>query len=409
MPDLRREDGWTSHSRTSWVTLDARGVFGQSQHREDWSVVDLNKTLFVGLDVHKDSIVVAVAEVGRTVARVVATVPFEGNALRKVLERLGAKSQVACCYEAGPTGYGLARSLRAAEWACEVIAPSLIPKKPGERIKTDRRDAAKLAENYRSGSLVAVAIPDPTCEAIRDLERARDDAKKAERVARHQLSKFLLRQGRRYLGKTTWNDAHRAWIVGQQFAEPAQSHVLADGLATVETATLRVSQLTERLRELAETWDRAALVKALQSLRGVEFVTAVTVAAEVGDFRRFATAGDFMGYVGLIPTEQTTGKTCRRGPISKTGNAHVRRLLVESAWHYRRQPRMSKALRERSVGVSPGVCAIAWKAQTRLHNRLKKLLGRGKHPAEAVTAVARELAGFVWAIGRQETLLAVSK
>lgn len=372
-------------------------------------MVDLNKTLFVGLDVHKDSIVVAVAEVGRTVARVVATVPFEGNALRKVLERLGAKSQVACCYEAGPTGYGLARSLRAAEWACEVIAPSLIPKKPGERIKTDRRDAAKLAENYRSGSLVAVAIPDPTCEAIRDLERARDDAKKAERVARHQLSKFLLRQGRRYLGKTTWNDAHRAWIVGQQFAEPAQSHVLADGLATVETATLRVSQLTERLRELAETWDRAALVKALQSLRGVEFVTAVTVAAEVGDFRRFATAGDFMGYVGLIPTEQTTGKTCRRGPISKTGNAHVRRLLVESAWHYRRQPRMSKALRERSVGVSPGVCAIAWKAQTRLHNRLKKLLGRGKHPAEAVTAVARELAGFVWAIGRQETLLAVSK
>lgn len=369
---------------------------------------DSNKTLFVGLDVHKDSIVVAVAEAGRGPARAVATVPFEWKALRKVLEKLGPKSAVSCCYEAGPTGYGLARSLRAAGWACDVIAPSLVPKKPGERIKTDRRDAAKLAVNHRNGELVAVAVPDEASEAIRDLERARDDAKKAERVARHQLSKFLLRHGRRYLGKTTWNDAHRAWIVGEKFAEPAQQHVLADGLAAVEAATLRVSQLTERLRELAQTWERAPLVKALQSLRGVEFVTAVTVVAEVGDFRRFPTAGDFMGYVGLIPTEQTSGETRRRGPITKTGNAHVRRLLVESAWHYRRQPRMSKALRERSVGVAPRVCAIAWKAQARLHNRLKKLIGRGKHPAEAVTAVARELAGFIWAIGREETLLAAS-
>ena len=245
---------------------------------------DSNKMLFVGLDVHKDSIVVAVAEAGREPARVVATVPFEWKALRKVLEKLGPKAAVSCCYEAGPTGYGLARTLRAAGWACDVIAPSLVPKKPGERIKTDRRDAAKLAVNHRNGDLVAVVIPDETCEAMRDLERARGAAKKAERVVRHQLSKFLLRQGRRYPGKTTWNDAHRAWIAAQKFAEPAQNDVLADGLAAVETATLRVSQLTERLRELAKTWDRAPLVKALQSLRGVEFVTAVTVVAEVGDF-----------------------------------------------------------------------------------------------------------------------------
>ncbi len=367
-----------------------------------------NTMQYVGLDVHKESIVVAVAEEGRDSARVVSKIPFEWNALRKVLERLGPKAVVSCCYEAGPTGYGLARSLHAEGWACDVIAPSLVPKKPGERIKTDRRDAAKLAQNHRSGDLVAIAVPDEVSEAIRDLERARDDAKKAERVARHQLSKFLLRHGRRYPGKTTWTDAHRAWIARQEFAEPAQKHVLADGLAAVETATLRVSQLTERLREVVRTWDRAPLVKAFQSLRGVEFVTAVTVTAEVGDFRRFATAGDFMGYVGLIPTEQTTGETRRRGPITKTGNAHVRRLLVESAWHYRRQPRMSKALRERSVGIAPEVCAIAWKAQTRLHNRLKKLIGRGKHPAEAVTAVARELAGFIWAIGREEKLLAAS-
>jgi transposase len=370
---------------------------------------DSSKTVFVGLDVHKDSIAVAVAEAGRGPARAVATIPNELKALRKALEKLGPKSAVCCCYEAGPTGYGLARALLAEDWACQVIAPSLIPRKPGERIKTDRRDAAKLAECHRAGQLTVVTIPDRAGEAMRDLERARDDAKRAEQVARHQLGKFLLRHGRRYPGKTAWNDAHRAWVAKQEFAEPAQAHVLADGLAAVEVATSRVSQLTGRLRELAEGWDRGPLVKALQSLRGVEFVTAVTVVAEVGDFRRFATAGDFMGYVGLIPTEQTTGDHRRRGPITRTGNAHVRRLLIESAWHYRRQPRMSKALRERSVGVAPGVCAIAWKAQARLHNRLKKLIGRGKHPAEAVTAVARELAGFLWAIGREEVLLAASE
>jgi transposase len=369
---------------------------------------DSNTKLFVGLDVHKDSITVAVAEWGRRPGRVVATVPHDMRALRKVLDRLGSPSTVSCCYEAGPTGYGLARTLRAAGWDCEVIAPSLVPRKSGERIKTDRRDAVKLAQNHRSGDLVAVVIPDEASEAIRDLERARDDAKKAERVARHQLAKFLLRQGRCYPGKTAWNETHRAWIAAQTFAEPAQRYVLADGLAVVESARLRVAQLTERLRDVAATWERAPLVQALQALRGVEFVTAVTVVAEVGDLRRFATAGAFMGYVGLIPTEQTSGASSRRGPITKTGNAHVRRLLVESAWHYRRQPRMSKALRERSVGIAPGVCAIAWKAQTRLHHRLKRLLERGKNPAEAITAVARELAGFLWAIGREEALLATS-
>jgi transposase len=362
-----------------------------------------NTAKFVGLDVHKDSIVIAVAEAGRELARVVGSVPNEWKALSKVLDKLGPRSSVFCCYEAGPTGYGLARALKAGGWPCDVIAPSLVPKKSGQRIKNDRRDAMKLAQNHRSGDLVAVFIPDEKTEAIRDLERAREDAKKAERVARHQLSKFLLRHGRRYPGKTTWNDAHRAWIAKQAFAEPAQQHVLSDGLATVEAATLRCRQLTEKLRELAEDWRLAPLVKALQALRGVEFVTAVTLAAEVGDFRRFAKASDFMGYVGLIPSEQTTGDHRRQGPITKTGNRHVRHVLVESAWHYRREPRMSKALRERSVGLSPQVCAIAWKGQKRLHGRLGRLIGRGKNPAEAATAVARELAGFVWAIAQEVT------
>jgi transposase len=366
---------------------------------------DSSKTIFVGLDVPKDTIAIAAAESGRAPARAVATVPFEWKALRKVLQRLGDPATVSCCYEAGPTGYGLARALRAAGWDCEVIAPSLVPKKSGERIKTDRRDAAKLAVNHRNGELVAITVPGETDEAIRDLERARDDAKKAERVARHQLSKFLLRQGRRYPGKTTWNAAHLRWIATQEFAEPAQRHVMADGLAAVEAASLRVAQLTQRLREVTANWERLPLVKAFQALRGVEFVTAATVVAEVGDLRRFPTAGDFVGYLGLIPSERSTGVTRRRGPITKTGNAHVRRLLVEAAWHYRRQPRMSKALRERSMGIVPEVCAIAWKAQKRLHNRMKRLRERGKHPGEVVTAVARELAGFIWAIGQVEPLL----
>jgi transposase len=369
---------------------------------------DSNKKLFVGLDVHKDSITVAVAESGRRPGRLVATVAYDWKALRKVLEKLGPQSRVTCCYEAGPTGYGLVRTLRGFGWECDVIAPSLIPKKSGDRIKTDRRDAVKLAQSHRSGDLSPIVIPDEVSEAIRDLERARDDAKKVEHVTRHQLSKFLLRNGRRYPGRTTWNEAHRAWIRAQTFAEPAQRHVLVDGLAAVESATFRVAQLTERLREVAATWERAPLVKALQALRGVEFVTAVTVVAEVCDLRRFPTAGDFMGYIGLVPTERSSGLTSHRGPITKTGNAHVRRLLVESAWHYQHQPRMSKALRERSVGIAPGVCAIAWKAQKRLHNRLKRLIGRGKNSKEAIIAVARELAGFLWAIGQQEPLLAVA-
>jgi transposase len=360
-----------------------------------------NKSKFVGLDVHKDSIVIGLAELGRDAARVIGTVPYEWKALSKVLNKLGPRSAVHICYEAGPTGYGLARALHAAGWSCDVIAPSLIPKTSGERIKTDRRDAMKLAHNLRSGDLVAVFIPDEKTEALRDLERAREDAKKTERVARHQLSKFLLRNGRRYPGKTTWNDAHRAWMAKEAFAEPAQQYVLSDGLAAVEAATLRCQQLTQRLRELVKDWELEPLVKALQALRGVEFVTAVTLAAEVGDFRRFAKATDFMGYVGLVPREHTTGTHRRQGPITKTGNAHVRHVLVESAWHYRQQPRIGKALRERSVGLSPQVCAIAWKAQKRLHSRLRRLIARGKNPAEAATAVARELAGFVWAISRE--------
>jgi transposase len=365
-----------------------------------------NTLRFVGLDVHKDTIAIAVADQGRAEAKVLATIPHDFASLSKALARLGPPETLSCCYEAGPTGFGLARQLKAAGWGCIVIAPSLVPVKAGCRIKTDRRDAAKLAHYLRSGDLIEIHIPDEATEAIRDLERARDDAKQAERVARQQLIKFLLRHGRVYQGKTPWNEPHRSWIAKQVFTEPAQKRVLADGLAAVEQATARVDQLTDDLRELSATWSLAPLVTALQAMRGIEMVSAVTLVAEIGDFRRFAKAGDLMAFVGLVPSEHTSGTGRRQGPITRTGNTHVRRILVEAAWHYRRMPRMSQAIRVRNEPVSAGVRRIAWKAQSRLNKRMSQLLGRGKRPGQAVIAVARELAGFVWAIAREEVLLA---
>ena len=365
-----------------------------------------NTTRFVGLDVHKDTIVIAVAEPGRSEAKVLATIPHDFTSLSKALARLGPADSLACCYEAGPTGFGLARQLVAAGWDCAVIAPSLVPVQAGCRIKTDRRDAAKLAHFLRSGDLTTIHVPDEATEAIRDLERARDAAKRAERVARHQLAKFLLRQGRIYPGKTSWNEPHRAWIAKQSFTEPAQRRVLADNLAAVEQASARVDRLTEDLRELSASWSHAPLVTALQAMRGIEMVTAVTLVAEIGDFKRFATAGDLMAFLGLVPSEHSSGGGRRQGRITRTGNTHARRVLVESAWHYRRPPRLSKAIRARNEPVSSVVRQIAWKAQLRLNKRMGRLLGRGKPPGQAVVAVARELAGFVWAISREEVLLA---
>jgi transposase len=292
-----------------------------------------------------------------------------------------------------------------AQIACSIIAPSLVPVQSGVRVKTDRRDAKKLAQYLRSGDLTPIHVLAPATEAIRDLSRARASAKRAERVARQQLSKFLLRQGRWFEGRTTWGPAHLAWLTKQHFDDKAQQDVMDDYRETVELATMRVARLTERLSRRVADWELAALVTALQALRGVDLVSAATLAAEIGDFRRFATAPELMAYLGLVPSEHSSGGSRRQGRITRTGNGHVRRILVESAWHYRRQPRMSKAIRERNEKVSGSVRAIAWKAQQRLNKRLHKLLKR-KPPPQAATAVARELVGFVWAIAREEVLLA---
>jgi transposase len=364
--------------------------------------------VYVGLDVHKDSIVIAYAREGREAADVWSTIPNDGIRLRKVLKLLVRDSALLrVCYEAGPTGFGLCRRLREAGIDCIVVAPSLVPGKPGDRVKTDHRDARKLAHFLRSGDLTEVYVPDEAVEAIRDLERARDDAKRAERVARHQLSKFLLRNDRHW-HETTWTRKHRDWIRSQRFTHPAQQRVLEDYLKTVEDLAERVQRLTEQVAELVQETTLAPLVKALQAFRGISVVSAVTIAAEAGNLRRFATAGQFMSYVGLVPSEDSTGKRRRQGAITRCGNGHLRRILVEAAWHYRHFPTISNALRRRNQGVAEGVRRIAWNAQKRLNKRLYHLLTAGKSAQKVITALARELAGFIWSVGQEDTLLEAS-
>jgi transposase len=361
------------------------------------------KVRYVGLDVHKDTIVIAVADEGRQEARVWKTIPHDAVRLVKALQLLTPEGgRLETCYEAGPTGYGLHRRLSEAGIACQVVAPSLTPSKTGDRIKTDRRDAARLAHFLRSGDLTAVYVPDEATEALRDLERAREAAKRAERAARHQLSKFLLRHGRSWSGGSAWTKKHLDWIRRQEFAQEAQQRVLRDYLKTVEDATERVERLEADLAELIERSALAPLVKSLMALRGIALVSAAVIAAEIGDLRRFASAREFMAYVGLVPSEHSSGGSVRRGRITRCGNAHVRRILVEAGHHYRRAPAVSRALRKRQEGVPEPVRRIAWEAQKRLHARLRKLTARGKPYNQAIVAVARELAGFVWAIGQEE-------
>lgn len=362
---------------------------------------------FVGLDVHKESITIAVAEDSGGDPHVVATIPHDTKILLKHLRRVIGTGTIRCCYEAGPTGFTLCRALRREGIECEVIAPSLTPKQPGDRIKTDRRDAERLARFLRSGDLTAVHVPDATTEAMRDLERAREDAKNAQGVARRQLQKFLLRHGHRFDGKTSWTTRHMDWIRSRVFEHEAHNRVLADYVQAVDSASARMERLTKDIAALVESWSMKPLVMALQALRGVQLLTAVILVAEIGDYQRFATAKAFMAYVGLVPSEFSSGESQRRGRITRAGNRHVRTTLIESAWNNRFRPQVGRNLSKRHAGVAPGVCAIAVKAQHRLYCRHQKLTARGKNSKKTVTAMARELAGFVWAIARERELLVI--
>jgi len=364
----------------------------------------MSSLIYVGLDVHKDSIAVARCfDLKGSPAVHVAELANDELKVRKCLEKLGASARLRVCYEAGPTGFGLARKLRAVGIECVVIAPSLIPQRPGARIKTDRRDARNLAELHRDGQLTAVTIPEPHVEAMRELERTRGAAKRDERVARQRVAKFLLRNERIWSGKSKWTKAHLAWVAAQTFEHDARNRAYRALRTALEQATARVDELTRDIAEAVETWALKPLVRALQALRGVDLVSAVTWAAEIGDFTRFAHPKALMAYLGLVPSEHSSGASRKQGAITRTGNKHVRTAAVESAWNNRFRGGVSKTIEARRQGVSTEVRAIAEKAERRLSRRFRHLVERNKSNKQAAVAVARELTGFVWAIARVAT------
>jgi transposase len=362
----------------------------------------MNETItsFVGLDVHKDSTAIAEAEAGRETPRFIGTVGADLGQLLKALKSLGKPGTMLVVYEAGPCGYGLVRQLRLRGYACEVVAPGKIARRPGERIKTDRRDALTLARLARSGDLVKVVVPDERDEAIRDLSRAREDAVKARRSARHQLKALLLRHGHRYGGKSAWTLAHERYLAEVSFAQAAQDIPFAEYRQGVRDSHERVERLTEALRAQTEHWRMKPLVAALSSLRGIDLIAAVTLTAEVGDFSRFAHPTELMGFLGLVPSEYSTGESRHQGAITKTGNTHARRVLVEAAWNHRFPARISRVLQIRQEGQLKAVREIAWRAQLRLTHRYRCLSSRKLHPNKICIAIARELAGFVWSIAQ---------
>jgi transposase len=363
----------------------------------------MSKIRFVGLDVHAETIAVAVAEPNGEV-RSLGIIANRPESIRRLVRKLEPVEHLQFCYEAGPTGYVLYWQLTALGAKCEVVAPSLVPSKPGDRVKTDRRDAGKLARSYRAGDLTAVWVPDAAHEALRDLVRAREAAKGDLLRARHRLSKFLLRHGRRRPEsmKSPWTSAHMEWIKTKiHFDQPAQEVVLTDYVHEVEHLVARIERLDQAVLEAARSAPprMQAVIEGLQALRGIAQVTAVTIVAELGEISRFAKARQLMGYSGLVPRENSSGKRERRGAITKTGNAHLRRVVVEAAWAYQFRPWLGGDLLKRQRGLSEEVKEIAWKAQHRLHVRYRKLLAQGKNKPQIVTAVGRELLGFIWAIG----------
>jgi transposase len=358
-------------------------------------------TRFLGLDVHAETIAVAVAEGGRDgEVRSLGIIPNDGGAVRRLVGRLGKKN-LRACYEAGPTGFALYWQLTELGVPCDVIAPTLIPRKPGERIKTDRRDAIKLARCFRAGDLTPIWVPDPAHEALRDLVRAREAAKYDHHRAKQRLSKFLLRTGRKPpTACSAWSLKHVAWIRTLQFEHVAQQATLVDYLAEVDHAAERIRRLETAIDDALEQAPASlrAVIDGLQALRGVAKLTAATLAVEVGSFSRFETARQLMAYCGVVPSEHSSGNSRRQGGITKTGNAHVRRVLFEAAWSCRHRPNLGDNLKRRQRGLSVATNEIAWKAQHRLFRRYVALTARGKPSSKVQGAIGRELLGFIWAI-----------
>jgi transposase len=364
----------------------------------------MSKVVFVGLDVHAETIAVAVAEQGGEV-RSLGTIPNRFESVRKMVHKLGSLKDLRICYEAGPTGYVLYWQLTQLGVACEVIAPSLVPTKAGDRVKTDRRDALKLARCYRAGELTAVWVPNAAQEALRDLVRAREAAKRDQLRARQRLGKFLLRHGlQRPQGVTAWTKRHREWIKSHvRFEEAALEATLADYLEEVDHVAARIVKLEKAIDEAIQQAPAAirAVIEALQALRGVAQTAAASIVSELGSISRFPTAPQLMGYSGLVSSEHTTGNRVQRGGLTKTGNGHLRRVVVEAAWAYQHRPNIIGQLlrRQKDLPITDEVKDIAWKAQQRLHKRYKAMTARGKNKNQIVAALGRELLGFIWSIG----------
>ncbi len=354
----------------------------------------------VAMDDSKRTIVAGILRPGATEPEL-RSIPNEPRHLRRFFARLQREGPVLACYEAGPSGYDLYRQCVALAVPCQVIAPALTPRKPGDRIKTDRRDAAKLVRLFRAGELTSITVPDEAGEAVRDLLRGREDVQEDLLRWRHRLLKFLARHGRVYREGRHWTQRHWKWLRTHQFALPALARTYAEYRWTVEQLLARVADLDRAIAALAETAPYRAPVGWLRCFRGLDTLAAMVLLVEIGDFQRFTSPRALMAYLGLVPSEASSGAQTQRGSITKAGNTHARRILVEACWHYRHPPRVGRALAQRSQGQPPGVRAQAWQAQQRLYRRYRHLVGHGKRPPVAVVALARELVGFVWAALRQ--------
>jgi len=362
-------------------------------------VKEFNK--YIGLDVHKETIAVSVAEARGGEVRYVGEIANTPEAMEKLVRQLRkGGANLSFCYEAGPCGYGIHRQLTDLGWECLVVAPSLIPKKAGDRVKTDRRDSLSLARLHRAGELTAVWVPDGAQEALRDLTRAREDMKHLQRQSKQRLLAFLLRHSRRYDGKSHWTQTHYRWLEQTKFDHPVQQIVFQEYIDTVKAMSRRVEALDKQIESAAGESVFWPVIEGLMALRGVSLLTATTIVAEIGDLRRFASAPQLMAYLGVVPSEHSSGGTRSRGGITKTGNGHVRRVLVEAAWTYRHPARKTAVLQRRAERTPEVIQDIAWKAQKRMCGRYRLLESRGKLKVQVTTAIARELAGFIWAIGQ---------
>jgi transposase len=365
-----------------------------------------SSTLYVGMDVHKDSIAVAyVAEDHPPDVIFLGTIGTRQGDIDQLIRKLQSKSpHLVFVYEAGPCGYWLYRYLTKKGHNCWVVAPSLIPKKAGDRVKTDRRDAVQLARLMRSGDLTPVYVPQVEDEAIRDLSRAREDTIQDLKAAKFRLKAFLLRHDIRYTGRATWGPAHLRWLSEVGCATPAQQIVFQEYVRAVNEHTERLHRLEHALHEQVQTWRLQPVIEALQALRGVQFTVAVTIVAELGDLTRFDNPRQLMSYLGLTPSEYSSGERRRQGSITKTGNTHARRALIEGAWAYRYPAKVSRHLQLRLEQLPKPLQDISWKAQVRLCQRYRRLMARGKHANQVVVAIARELIAFMWAIAQEVPL-----